>query len=157
MFSRFLSRHPQPSREPFSPQSLAKTSRLRGAAVTEGICPYCAVGCGQLIFTKGGQLIDIEGDPDSPISEGTLCPKGANAFQLAVNPHRVTTRPATALPSPITGKRARWTGRWTRSPSASRRLATPTSSSAITKAARSIRSSPSAPWAGRRSTTRKTT
>ncbi len=91
MFSRFLSRHPQPSREPFSPQSLAKTSRLRGAAVTEGICPYCAVGCGQLIFTKGGQLIDIEGDPDSPISEGALCPKGANAFQLAVNPHRVTT------------------------------------------------------------------
>jgi formate dehydrogenase major subunit len=58
--------------------------------VTQGICPYCAVGCGQLIYTKAGKLIDIEGDPRSPISEGTLCPKGANAFQLAVNPHRVT-------------------------------------------------------------------
>jgi formate dehydrogenase major subunit len=76
--------------QPFSPQTAAKASRLRGATVTEGVCPYCAVGCGQLIYTKGGQLIDIEGDPRSPINEGTLCPKGANAFQLAVNPHRVT-------------------------------------------------------------------
>ena len=76
--------------QPFSPQSAAKASRLRGAAVTESVCPYCAVGCGQLIYTKGGQLIDIEGDPRSPISEGALCPKGANAFGLAVNPHRVT-------------------------------------------------------------------
>src|SRR6266481_5483903 len=90
MFGLPLTTHPQPSREPFSRQTLAKTSRLRGAAVTESVCPYCAVGCGQLIYTKGGQLIDIEGDPRSPVSEGTLCPKGANAFQLAVNPHRVT-------------------------------------------------------------------
>src|SRR6202012_4877607 len=50
----------------------------------------CAVGCGQLLYTKGGTLIDIEGDPRSPINEGTLCPKGANAFQLAVNANRVT-------------------------------------------------------------------
>src|SRR6516162_9327046 len=90
MFRLSLSTHPEPSREPFSPQTSAKTSRLRGATVTESICPYCAVGCGQLIYTKGGKLIDIEGNPDSPINEGTLCPKGANAFQLAVNPHRVT-------------------------------------------------------------------
>ena len=82
--------HAQPSQEPFSPRTVRKTSRLRGATVTEGLCPYCAVGCGQLIYTKKGQLIDIEGNPDSPINEGTLCPKGANAFQLAVNPHRVT-------------------------------------------------------------------
>jgi formate dehydrogenase major subunit len=80
----------RPSQEPFSPQTAAKTSRLRGATVSEGVCPYCAVGCGQLIYAKGGQLIDIEGNPESPINEGTLCPKGANAFQLAVNPHRVT-------------------------------------------------------------------
>ena len=45
--------------------------------------PYCAVGCGQLIYSKCGEVIDIEGDPRSPINEGTLCPKGANAFQLA--------------------------------------------------------------------------
>ena len=78
------------SAQPFSPQTAAKSSRLRGAAVTESVCPYCAVGCGQLIYTKGGKLINIEGDPRSPINEGTLCPKGADAFQLAVNPHRVT-------------------------------------------------------------------
>src|SRR6478609_3341244 len=82
--------HPQPSREPFSQQTLAKTSRLRGATVTESVCPYCAVGCGELIYTKAGKIIDIEGNPESPVNEGTLCPKGANAFQLAVNPHRVT-------------------------------------------------------------------
>jgi formate dehydrogenase major subunit len=82
--------HAHPSREPFSRQTVRKSSRLRGATVTEGLCPYCAVGCGQLIYTKNGRLIDIEGNPESPINEGTLCPKGADAFQLAVNPHRVT-------------------------------------------------------------------
>ena len=90
MFSLPLSAHPQPSREPFSRQTLAKTSRLHGATVTESVCPYCAVGCAQLIYSKGGKIIDIEGNPESPVNEGTLCPKGANAFQLAVNPHRVT-------------------------------------------------------------------
>ena len=90
MFGFPLTKHPQISEQPFSLQTLAKASRLRGAAVTESVCPYCAVGCGQLIFTKGGELIDIEGDPESPISGGHLCPKGANAFQLAVNSHRVS-------------------------------------------------------------------
>ena len=90
MFNLPLFPRSKPSQEPFSPQTSRKTSRLRGATVTEGICPYCAVGCGQLIYTKGGKIIDIEGDPESPINEGTLCPKGANAFQLAVNAHRVT-------------------------------------------------------------------
>lgn len=75
---------------PYSPDTAAKASRLRGATVTASVCPYCAVGCGQLIYTKAGQLIDIEGDPRSPINEGTLCPKGANTFQLSTNPHRVT-------------------------------------------------------------------
>jgi formate dehydrogenase major subunit len=89
MFRFSLTRKPQTSREPFSVETLDKSSRLRGATVTEGICPYCAVGCGQLIYSKGGELINIEGNPDSPISGGHLCPKGANAFQLAVNSHRV--------------------------------------------------------------------
>ena len=75
--------------QPFSRQTLTKNARIDGATVTEGICPYCAVGCGQHIYTKGGQIIDIEGNPHSPINEGTLCPKGANVFQLARNPHRV--------------------------------------------------------------------
>ena len=78
------------SNQPYSRQGLDKASRLRGATVTEGLCPYCAVGCAQLIYTKGGELIDIEGNPESPINQGTLCPKGADTYQLAVNPHRVT-------------------------------------------------------------------
>ena len=75
--------------QPFSRQTQSKASRLEGATVTESVCPYCAVGCGQHIYTKSGQIIDIEGNPHSPINEGTLCPKGANVFQLARNPHRV--------------------------------------------------------------------
>jgi formate dehydrogenase major subunit len=86
MFSLPIASKPQP----YSPQTAEKSSRLRSATITESVCPYCAVGCGQLIYTKGGQLIDIEGDPRSPVNQGTLCPKGANAFQLAVNAHRVT-------------------------------------------------------------------
>ena len=75
--------------QPFSPRTLHKAPRIRGSAVTDSVCPYCAVGCGTHIHTKAGKVIDIEGNPDSPISEGTLCPKGANTFQLVMNPHRV--------------------------------------------------------------------
>jgi formate dehydrogenase major subunit len=70
MFGLPLAKHPQSSREPFSRQTLAKTSRLCGASVTESVCPYCAVGCGQLIYTKAGKVIDIEGNPDSPHQRG---------------------------------------------------------------------------------------
>lgn len=75
--------------QPFSSNTLKKHSRLRGATKVESVCPYCAVGCGTNIFVKGGEVIDVEGNPDSPINEGTLCPKGANIFQLHHNPHRV--------------------------------------------------------------------
>ena len=93
-----VSRHLEPrladraaDRQPLTPPTVSKQSRLRGADVTRSVCPYCAVGCSQLIYSKRGRVIDIEGNPDSPINEGTLCPKGANTFQLSVNPHRVTT------------------------------------------------------------------
>jgi formate dehydrogenase major subunit len=76
--------------QPYSPNSIAKGSRLRGATKVESVCPYCAVGCSQLVYIKDGTIIDIEGNPESPINEGTLCPKGANTYQLATNPHRVT-------------------------------------------------------------------
>ena len=76
------------ARQPYSKPTAAKHSRLRGASVANGICPYCAVGCAQLIYVKGGECVDIEGDPRSPINEGKLCPKGANTFQLSVNAHR---------------------------------------------------------------------
>jgi formate dehydrogenase major subunit len=74
--------------QPFSARTLDKHSRTRGATVTHSVCPYCAVGCGTNIYTKKGTIIDIEGNPDSPINQGTLCPKGANIFQLQHNAHR---------------------------------------------------------------------
>ena len=76
--------------QPFSPNSVEKRSRIHDATKVSSVCPYCAVGCSQLIYVKGGKIIDIEGNPESPINEGTLCPKGANTFQLNVNPHRIT-------------------------------------------------------------------
>jgi formate dehydrogenase major subunit len=90
MFRFPLTKKPRTSEEPFSLETLGKASRLRGAHVTEGICPYCAVGCGQLIYTKAGKIIDIEGNPESPISAGHLCPKGASTYQLLNNPNRPT-------------------------------------------------------------------
>jgi formate dehydrogenase major subunit len=58
--------------------------------VGTSICPYCAVGCGQLVYAKGDQVIHIEGDPRNPINQGTLCPKGAATFGWMVNPNRLT-------------------------------------------------------------------
>lgn len=64
--------------------------RTRGAdRVIRSVCPYCAVGCGQLVYVKDEKILDIEGDPDSPISEGCLCPKGSATFQLVTNSQRV--------------------------------------------------------------------
>jgi formate dehydrogenase major subunit len=74
-----------------SPRTEALRPRTREAdRVVRSICPYCAVGCGQLVHVKEGRILDIEGDPDSPISRGCLCPKGAATFQLVTGSHRVT-------------------------------------------------------------------
>src|SRR5512142_1714899 len=63
--------------------------RTRSAdRVVRSVCPYCAVGCGQLAYVKDERIIDIEGDPDSPVSQGCLCPKGAATFQLVTGAHR---------------------------------------------------------------------
>lgn len=56
--------------------------------VVASVCPYCAVGCGQLVYVRDEKIIDIEGDPRSPISNGCLCPKGAATFQLVTGSHR---------------------------------------------------------------------
>jgi formate dehydrogenase major subunit len=66
----------------------AKTLKIAGAKDVPSVCPYCAVGCGMLISVRDGKVINIEGNPDSPINRGTLCPKGAASFQLTVNPLR---------------------------------------------------------------------
>jgi formate dehydrogenase major subunit len=65
-------------------------ARVHDADVSHSICPYCAVGCSQLVYTKNGQIIDIEGNYASPISGGTLCPKGAATSGLMSTPARVT-------------------------------------------------------------------
>ncbi len=65
-------------------------SRIAGLKVTESICPYCAVGCSQLVYTRDNELVDIEGNPNSPINQGTLCPKGAASRQLIRQPGRLT-------------------------------------------------------------------
>lgn len=65
-------------------------ARIAGMRVTESVCPYCAVGCGQLVYTRGGELVDIEGNPRSPINQGTLCPKGSASRQLVQQPGRLT-------------------------------------------------------------------
>ncbi len=61
-----------------------------GAEVARSICPYCGVGCGQLVYHRHGKLISIEGDPQSPISRGHLCPKGSASFELVTHPARAT-------------------------------------------------------------------
>jgi len=63
--------------------------RTRSAdRVVKSICPYCAVGCGHDVHVRDGKIIDIEGDSDSPISRGCLCPKGSATFQLVTGSHR---------------------------------------------------------------------
>jgi formate dehydrogenase major subunit len=64
--------------------------RTDGAHVARSVCPYCGVGCGQLVYHREGKLIAIEGDPESPISAGRLCPKGAASHQLLTHDARLT-------------------------------------------------------------------
>jgi len=63
--------------------------------VVPSICPYCAVGCGQRIYVKDEQVIQVEGDPDSPVSRGRLCPKGSATKQLVTGPAPTERRPQT--------------------------------------------------------------
>jgi formate dehydrogenase major subunit len=68
----------------------AQALRITTAKATPSLCPYCSVGCATLVHTIDGKIVNIEGDPRSPHSEGTLCPKGAGIYQLHVNPNRPT-------------------------------------------------------------------
>lgn len=71
-------------------QNEVRRLKIEGAKEVPSVCPYCAVGCGQIVSVRDHKIINIEGNPDSPISQGTLCPKGAATYQLAVNPNRIT-------------------------------------------------------------------
>jgi formate dehydrogenase major subunit len=74
-----------------SRQTLEAGSRIAGLQATESVCPYCAVGCSQVVYTRDGELVNIEGNPRSPINQGTLCPKGSASRQLIQQPGRLTT------------------------------------------------------------------
>src|SRR3989442_15435401 len=76
--------------EAMSDKTRAMHARIDDAQVARSICPYCGVGCGQLIYHNNGKLISIEGDPESPISQGNLCPKGAASYQLFTHSRRET-------------------------------------------------------------------
>jgi formate dehydrogenase major subunit len=79
-------------KRPVSPATANIRSRVseEGVKKTESVCPFCAVGCSTLVYHRDGRIIDIEGNPDSPINAGTLCPKGASTFGLHNSPYRVT-------------------------------------------------------------------
>ena len=73
-----------------SARTRALAPKHGGASVARSVCPYCAVGCGQLIFHRDNRVISVEGDPASPISEGHLCPKGAATYELLTHAARAT-------------------------------------------------------------------
>ena len=76
--------------EAMSDKTPAMHARTDDASIARSICPYCGVGCGQLVYHKDGKLISIEGDAESPISQGNLCPKGAASYQLLTHSRRET-------------------------------------------------------------------
>ena len=80
--------------------------------VVKSICPYCAVGCGQQVYVKDEKVVQIEGDPDSPVSRGRLCPKGSASKQL-VTGSAGCTGCSTAGRTARTGRSSTSTRRWT--------------------------------------------
>lgn len=81
--------------------------KLKGVKETTTVCPYCSVGCGILVHTKDGKVVNTEGDPEHPISEGTLCSKGASLISLVNNEKRVT-KPLYRAPGESSWKEVEW-------------------------------------------------
>jgi formate dehydrogenase major subunit len=81
--------------------------KIAGAKETRTICPYCSVGCGIIVHTKDGKVVNTEGDPEHPINEGTLCPKGASIFQMINNDTRVL-KPLYRAPGADAWKEVEW-------------------------------------------------
>jgi formate dehydrogenase major subunit len=75
--------------EAMSDRTHTLAPRIQGAQVARSVCPYCGVGCGQLIYHKDNKLVSIEGDPQSPVSRGRLCPKGADSYELLTHSNRL--------------------------------------------------------------------
>lgn len=85
----------------------AEGLKIKNAKETTTICPYCAVGCGIMVYTSGGKVINTEGDPNHPINEGALCSKGSSVYQLINNPTRLT-RPKYRAPGSAEWKEVEW-------------------------------------------------
>jgi formate dehydrogenase major subunit len=81
--------------------------KVHGTEETASICPYCAVGCGMIIQTSGGKVVDVEGDPAHPISGGALCSKGASLAQLVHSDRRIT-QPMYRSPGSLEWKKVEW-------------------------------------------------
>jgi len=90
LLHQLLYRSSGAGKESMTDRTRALAPRNAGAHVARSVCPYCAVGCGQLVFHRNGALVSIEGDPASPISEGHLCPKGAASHELLTHAGRAT-------------------------------------------------------------------
>jgi formate dehydrogenase major subunit len=76
--------------EAMTERTRALRPRNEHSDIARSVCPYCGVGCGQLIFHRNGSIVSVEGDPQSPISEGRLCPKGAATYELLTHAARAT-------------------------------------------------------------------
>ena len=96
-----------PLTAPAAADAKERESKTKGAKQTTTICPYCAVGCGIIVHTKDGKVVNTEGDPDHPINEGTLCPKGASIMQLVNNETRVL-KPMYRAPGADSFKEVEW-------------------------------------------------
>ena len=88
-------------------KAYAQGLRIKSAKETQTICPYCSVGCGMIVHTVNGKVVNAEGDPDHPISEGTLCSKGASLYQIVNNPARLT-KPRYRAPGATEWKEVEW-------------------------------------------------
>ena len=88
-------------------RAYAQTLPIRYAKETLTICPFCAVGCGMIVHTQNGRVINTEGDPDHPINEGTLCSKGASLYQIVNNPSRLK-KPRYRAPGASEWKEVEW-------------------------------------------------
>ena len=107
--------------DPLGRGAAAQSDRVRARSpprtetadsVARSVCPYCAVGCGQRVFVKDGKVTQIEGDPDSPISRGRLCPKGSASKSLVTSDRRQQQGAATAGRTAPSGKSSTSTPRW---------------------------------------------
>jgi formate dehydrogenase major subunit len=89
-------------------EAYAQTLRIREAKETTTICPYCAVGCGIIVHTRDGKIINTEGDPDHPINEGALCSKGGSVYQLTHNNENRLTKPLYRAPQATEWQEVSW-------------------------------------------------